>query len=108
MFETYVAPFSSNIKSLVDAVGSRKRKVFVSTCKAGAPEYFRSYWDGGSRYMYRAWNAEGQELPIHAYVSGAPGFTPEPKPWLPQAGDVIVRYGTTLGKPAAPSITFYR
>jgi hypothetical protein len=102
------APMPPEIKKWVDAVGSRKRSASSAERKAGEPVSLRSYWDGGSREQFRAWDASGRELPIHQYVSGAPGFTPDPKPWLPQVGDVLVEYGTFMGKAATPHIIFYK
>jgi hypothetical protein len=100
------APFNPTIKGILDAVGCRKRKALVRQSAAGTPEELYSYWDGGSRDEYRAWDMYG--TPINIPVSGAPGFTQKQPAWVPQAGDTLVRYGTFCGKPSTPSITFYK
>ena len=104
--EKMVAPFPPHVKQILERIGSRKRKCTVYTQDAGKPEALSSYWDGGSRDQYRAWNSVGQSLNIP--VSGAPGFTQKQPDWVPQAGDVLVCYGTFCGKEATPSITFYK
>jgi hypothetical protein len=104
--EKMVAPFPPHVKQILQRIGSRKRKCTVYTQDAGRPETLYSYWDGGSRDEYRAWDARGVE--IHLPISGAPGFTQKRPDWGPQAGDVLVCYGTFCGKEATPSITFYK
>lgn len=99
-------PFTPEVKRFMDRVGSRKRSAYIVEMEAGTPVTLYSYWDGGSRDEYRAWNAQGQEIDIP--VSGAPGFTQPRGAWTPQVGDVLVSYGTFLGKPSTPHITFYR
>ena len=103
---TYTAPLPPHIKRYVVAVGSRKRSAFVTERDAGRAEKFRSYWDGGSRDQYMAFDASGRVMSIP--VSGAPVFTAEPAAWVPQVGDVLVIYGTFMGKPATPHIVFYK
>jgi hypothetical protein len=102
----HVSPIPAEVKPFVTAIGSRKRSVFVGERTAGEPEYFRSYWDSGSRDYYMAWDVNGNKLTLP--VSGAPGFTPDPKPWLPARGDVLVIYGTCSGNPATPYVIFYK
>ncbi len=101
----YTSPLPAHLKALADRVGSRKRSCYVSERPAGVGMRLRSYWDGGSRDEYRAFDANGNEIAIP--VSGAPGFTPEPREWVPNVGDVLVDYGTFMGKPSTPHITFY-
>ncbi len=101
----YTSPLPENLKRLMDRVGSRKRSCYVREEAAGKGMRLRSYWDGGSRDEYAAWDANGS--PIALPVSGAPMFTPEPSEWVPSAGDVLVNYGTFMGKPSTPFITFY-
>lgn len=100
------APFPEHIRKYIDRVGSRKRKAYVYEERAGTPISLYSYWDSGSRDEYRAWDA--QDRPINLPVSGCPGFTQDRGKWTPQPGDVLVEYGTSIGKPATPRITFYR
>lgn len=105
-YETLAAPFPQQISDILSRIGSRKRKVTIVTDTAGIPEALYSYWDGGSRDEYRAWNAQGQ--PISLPISGAPQFTQQQPKWVPQVGDVLVNYGTFCGKPSTPRITFYK
>ena len=104
--ELLSAPFEPHIQALLRRVGTRKRKCFVAGTPAGSPIKLRSYWYGGSRDLYAAYTASGEAIPIS--VSGAPGFTPEPKAWTPNAGDVLIETGTFNGKEAIPRITFFR
>jgi hypothetical protein len=104
--EKMVAPFPQHVKQYLERIGSRKRKCTVYTEDAGRPWVLYSYWDSGSRDQYRAWDARGVE--IHLPIGGAPGFTKTPSAWTPQRGDVLVTFGTFMGKPATPSITFYK
>ena len=105
-YETIAAPFPQQIADILTRIGSRKRKVSIVTATAGTPEALYSYWDGGSRDEFRAWNANGQ--PIALPISGAPLFTQQQPKWVPESGDILVTYGTFLGKPSTPTITFYR
>lgn len=93
--------FASRLKVL----GYRKRSVMLGSEVVGEQAPIRSYWDGGSRTEYRAYNSKGQ--PIAIPVSGAPGFTAEPKRWTPDVGDFLVETGTCLGKPATAYITLF-
>jgi hypothetical protein len=104
-YETIKAPFPQEIADIVKQIGSRKRTVVVVTEPAGVPEALYSYWDGGSRDEYRAWNTKGQ--PINLPISGAPQFTQQQPKWVSQSGDVLVNYGSFCGKPMVPRITFY-
>ena len=104
--EKLVAPFPPHVKQYLDKIGTRKRKCTVYTQDAGRPEALYSYWDGGSRDQYRAWDKDGRE--IHLPISGAPGFTQKQPDWGPQPGDVLVAFGTWSGKEATPTITFYK
>lgn len=99
------APFPEHVKKYLDRVGTRKRKCVVTEDKAGTPITLYSYWDGGSRDEYCAWNRNGQAITLP--ISGAPGFTQPRAPWTPEAGDVLVEFGTFCGKPATPRVTFY-
>jgi hypothetical protein len=99
------SPLPPEIKMYADAVRSRKRSASSAVREAGKPEKLRSYWDGGSRDEYSAFRG-GRPLSIP--VSGAPGFTPDPAEWIPQAGDVLVIHGTFCGKPSTPHIIFYK
>lgn len=99
-------PFPDNVRDLLQRVGTKKRKCFIREETAGTPIKLRSYWDGGSRDLYAAYDASGKRLPIS--VSGAPGFTAEPEAWTPRPGDALVETGTFCGKEATPKITFYR
>lgn len=103
---TISAPFPEHIRKYVDRVGSRKRKAFVYEREAGTAISLYSYWDSGSRDLYQAWDANDRPIPLP--ISGAPGFTQERGKWTPQPGDVLVEYGTCMGKPSTPAITFYR
>ena len=105
-YQKVSAPFTPEVKQLLDRVGSRKKSAYVQEAPAGSGMKLRSYWDGGSRDCYSAYNKFGQ--PIHLPISGAYGFTPDPKEWVPQEGDVLVTHGTFLGKPSTPYITFYK
>ena len=97
------APFPADVKAILERVGTRKRKCYVDETPAGREMRLRSYWDGGSRDIYRAFDAQGQRIDIS--VSGAPAFTAEPAPWVPQAGDVLVVTGHFCGKESVPHIT---
>jgi len=104
--EMLTAPFPPEIATIMRRIGSRKRKCFViRTPAAGSSRRLHSYWDGGSRDEYRAWDAQGVE--IHLPINGAPMFSAQRPEWGAQAGDVIVEYGTSCGKPAAVRVTFY-
>lgn len=101
----YKSPLPAHLKALLDRIGCRKRSCYVREEAAGSGMRLRSYWDGGSRDEYRAYSRSGEAIALP--ISGAPGFTPEPREWVPQAGDVLVNYGTFCGKPSTPFITFY-
>lgn len=103
--ETVKAPFPAPYASLLTKLGYRKKTVWVSKGTAGKPVVLRSYWDGGSRDLYAAFNSSGQSINIP--VGGAPQFTPEPEAWVPSPGDVLVSYGAFQGKPATAHITLY-
>lgn len=109
MFEPAMkAPFPQNIADLLARVGSRKRKAYVKY-DAPIPTHgikLASYWDGGSRDEFAAFTASGQAIALP--ISGAPQFSKEEPAWIPQSGDVLVEYGTFMGKPSTPSITFYK
>jgi len=100
------APFNPYVSTLLRSVGTRKRKCYIAEAPSGSPVRLRSYWDGGTRDLYAAYSASGEEISLP--VGGAPGFTPEPEAWVPNAGDVLIETGTFMGKEATPRITFYR
>lgn len=87
------------------ALGYRKRTVMLGSEVADEQPPIRSYWDGGSRTEYRGYDSKGQ--PIAIPVSGAPGFTAEPKRWTPNDGEFLIETGTCLGKPATAYITLF-
>ena len=104
MFSTLIAaPFPADVKVILDRIGTKKRKCYVMERPAGSAMRLRSYWDGGSRDVYTAFDAQGKRIDLP--VSGAPAFTPEPEGWTPQAGDVLVVTGHSCGKESAPRIT---
>jgi hypothetical protein len=100
---TLASPFAADVKAILDRVGTRKRKCYVDELPAGREMRLRSYWDGGSRDVYTAFDAQGKRLDVS--VSGAPAFTAEPQPWTPQPGDVLVVTGVCCGKESTPRIT---
>jgi hypothetical protein len=91
-------------RNVLKKINSKKRKVTI-TEMTPAPEHLLSYWDSGSRYYFKAWNAAGESIRLP--VGGAPGFTPTPPKWNPNPGDILVRHGVFCGKTATPSITLY-
>lgn len=104
--QTVKAPFEQPISQLLGKIGYRKRTAWVTYADAGRPEVLRSYWDGGSKDQYVAYSADGRDIPLP--VGGAPGFTSEPAPWVPNPGDILISYGVSCGKPATAHITIYR
>lgn len=108
MSEMLTFPFTPEVKSILSFIGSRKRKVYTYTRKAGEPETFHSYWDSGSRASYTAFR---NGVPLYIPVNGHPIYDAsgrDPQSWTPQVGDIVVRHGTTNGKPATPSLTYYK
>lgn len=99
------SPFPADIARILERIGSRKRSAYLTEIPAGSARTLYSYWDGGSRDEYAAWDASGQ--PIALPIAGCPGFSAPARAWTPAAGDVLVEYGTFMGKPATPRITRY-
>jgi hypothetical protein len=98
-------PFPVEIRDILARVGgTKKHSVIVHHHQAGTPITLRSYWSGGSITHYTAMNSQGHRLNVPV---GGSAFDPPVEPWVPQAGDILVRTGTTQGKPSYPSITFY-
>ena len=97
------APFPDEIKDLLRRVGSRKKSclIYEDTCE---PRVIHSYWSGGTRdeyYVVR--KGEFVHIPI-----GNGGWGPEPPPYEPEVGDIMVEIGTFCGKQATPKITMFR
>lgn len=99
------APFPEDITRILARIGSRKRSAYVATETAGSGRTLYSYWDGGSRDEYAAWDATG--APLALPVAGCPGFSAPATPWVPSPGDILVEFGTFMGKPSTPRITRY-
>lgn len=66
---------------------------------------FRSCWDGGSRDVWDAFDRFGSR--IYIPVTTNP-FNATEDNWVPSSGDVLVRTGTTMGKPATPQVTIFK
>lgn len=103
------AELASEHPTLADALrrmGYRKKNVVLMRDRAGQRDGLRSYWDGGSRTSYALVDASGQVHQVPG-VSGAPGFTPEPKPFTVTPGQALVELGTFHGKPTTAYITLF-
>ena len=103
--ETHKAPFNPQIAAIMKKIGSKKRTAFVVVTDP-TPQRLASYWDGGSKDEYVGFNSAGARIPL--VVSGHPFFEGDRGAWTPNDGDVLVSCGTFCGKPATPSITFYK
>ena len=101
---TLRAPFPDPIARILARIGSRKRKCYVQR-DCPRPMTLYSYWDGGSRDQFRAWNARGEAIMLP--INGSAFETRTIREWIPNAGDVLVRFGVVAGKEATPSITFF-
>lgn len=98
-------PFPVEIRDILARVGgTKKHSVLVNHYVPGTPTTLRSYWSGGSITHFHAFNAQGKRLDVPI---GGSAFDPPVEPWTPEPGDVLVRTGTTQGKPSYVSITLY-
>lgn len=102
--DTIKKPFPNPFAKYLQEIGYKKHQVFYSTAPAGRMQMLRSYWDGGSRDYYAAWNAEGKRIPLPV---GGSYFEKMPDGYTPAPGDVLIRYGVFCGKPATADITVY-
>ncbi len=103
--KTLKYPFPADVASILRAIGCRKRTAFVYRDVPTEPRVLHSYWDGGSRDSYVVLRNGGKVYPPTyggQFVNG--GHAPE---YMPESGDILVRYGTFAGKEAIPSITFF-
>lgn len=104
-----IAELVSENPTLANALrkmGYRKKNVVMMHDRAGQRQGLRSYWDEGSRTSYVLVDASGDVHPVPG-VSGAPGFTPDPKPFTVTPGQALVELGTFSGKPATAYITMF-
>jgi hypothetical protein len=65
---------------------------------------FRSYWDGGSRDQWDAFDRFGSR--IYLPVTTSP-FNATEDSWIPSPGDMLIRTGTLIGKPLSPQVTIF-
>lgn len=103
--EKFTAPFPKHIKDALALVGCKKRTCIFHV-EDVAPRTLYSYWDEGSRDYYRAFDKHNRA--INLPIGGAPGFTPDPRPWVPNPGDILIATSVFRGKEGIPVITFYR
>ena len=106
MFETVKAPFAPDVKRVLSLIGCNKRTAFMMKATDLTPRALYSYWDDGSKDRF-ALIRNGQL--VHVPVNGHPHyeFKGDPVLYEPQAGDKLVTYGVSRGKPATPYIVEY-
>lgn len=98
------APFDADVKRHLDQIGSRKRCAMVFRGeRVGEPLTLISMWDGGSKSQYLVYR-NGEYFTPRALTSPFQDVRPT---FQPESGDVLIEFGTFMGKPATPYITFY-